>query len=316
MEFKEFVNIELRKFLPQDWRMIPNDRLLGKDNLKISFAFNSLNKDKLINILTIDSNFNVNDDTIDNAIKLRDYILSKNCMLIVVFKYKETKESNDIAHFISDYIEISHPNYLTLFCHEKFKMVTTIDGKKFEDLNVILKGIWSNEIQFFGPKTGKQIINLEFMDDSCWKCNKKIKTLTGFVIPNMNLKYWDNRKWRYFNQLISLASIPTKYIEQIKQKVSQLRESDYIYTPIEYRYSNTVKSKYWAATCPFCKSIRGSYFVDESRSEYMHDLLSREIKTLEYHSIEVELNLEVFKLLNDGFEYCPHTCSTEWAKVN
>ena len=315
--FNDIINSEIRKAIPSNWRLIPNEKLLGNDSIKIKFAFNSAliqGKSKLINILTLDSTFSLNDEIEKQILNLRNYIISKNCIFVIICEQENQRYHNDISGFESETLKIDSPNYFSLSCFRDKGLKTTIDGSKYEDLNKVIHDIWSGKLKFYGIEIGIQKVNLELMNDECWKCNKPMTTVTGIVFPNKQLDTWNNRDWLYFNHLVSLSVLNSKHAQIIKDYVDKLKITDNSITPVDYRYSNTIKSKYWAAACPHCNTLRGDFHVSDDRMQYLHDLECRISMDLKYYSIELEVDNDLIEALGDGFEGCPHTCIMGWER--
>lgn len=315
--FYDVVDSEIRKAIPSNWKMISSDKLLGKEPYKIDYAFNSSiidGKSKLINILVLDTAFPIDGQSKKEILNLRNYIISKDCVLIVICQQEKSDFHNDISGFVTEWINIDSPNYYSISSCLNKNFRTTIDGEIFEDLNIVIHDIWSGKLKFSGPKIGTQQVNLEIMKDECWKCNRNMKTVTGIVFSNRQLDEWTNSDWLYYNQLVSLSSLNSKQAQVIKDFVETLRLDDDLITPVDYRYSNTIKSKYWAAACPHCNSLRGNFYVTDDRMQYLHDLKSRINHNLQYYSIELNVDNELIETLSNGYEGCPHTCIMGWER--
>jgi hypothetical protein len=315
--FNDVISGEIRKSIPDDWKMIDGDKLEGKEPYKIRYAFNSSiidGKSQLINILVLNKDIILN-ELIENLIfNLKNSIISKDGILIVICEQENSDYTDDLKYFISEMIDYESQNFYSIFCYSDNDFKTTINGETFEDLNLIINDIWSGNLRFSGPKTGIQKVNIELITDKCWKCNKPMKTVSGIVFPNKQSENWDNYDWLYYNQLVPVSALNSVQAESIKGFVDKLRIKDNSITPVEYRYSNTSKSKYWAAGCPYCNSLRGNFYVAEYRMEYLHDLESRINKDLQYYTVELNVGINLIEALNDGYDLCPHTCFTGWER--
>ncbi len=316
--FNDVIDSEIRKSIPGNWKLTGGEKLLGKEPCKIRYAFNSSiidGKSQLINILVLDKDFILNDKIENQIINLKNYIISEDSILIVICEQESTDYIDDIKCFVSEMTDYDSQNFYSIFCYLDKDFKTTINGDNFEDLNLVIRDIWSGNLRFLGPKTGIQNVNIEIMADKCWKCNKTMKTVTGIVFPNKQFENWDNFDWLYYNQLVSLSTFNSKQAQIIKDFADKLRINDDSITPVEYRYSNMTQSKYWAAVCPYCKSLRGNYYVMDYRMEYLHDLESRINKDLQYYSVELNVDNKLIETLNDGYDLCPHTCFTGWDRI-
>jgi len=218
-KFNAVVEIEIKKAIPSNWNLIPNDKLLGAEPFKVSYAFNSSiidGKSKLMNILVLEKDFPLNEQTEKQIFNLRNYIISKDCILIVIGELEEDGDYNEVSDFISESLMIENQNYYSILCSLDEGFTVTVEDKNFEDLNGIIHDIWSGNLRFAGPGLGNQKVNLEIMKDKCWKCNKIMKTVSGIVFPDVQLDHWDNIDWQYYNQLVPLSEIETKQALIIK----------------------------------------------------------------------------------------------------
>ncbi len=311
----QYIDDEIKKALPGNWRFIPKDKLLGKGDCKVSYAFNSTGdrgKSKLINIFVINSQMKLNEIKESKITRLRDYIISKNCLFVVVVEQPNSKYLDDLGIFESESLKLNHRNYISFYCSHDQALKTTIDGIEYEDLGLVIKDLWGGKLNYFGVSKGTQQVNLEIMEDECWKCKQKIRTVTGIVFPNIQLDTWDNEEWLYFNQLYPLSKINLNNADKIKSFVDELRLNDASIGIVDYRFSNTIKTTYLASSCPKCYSMRGDFYVQNYRTGFLHDLDCRLDGSLNYHSIELNIDEVMIEKLNDGFECCPHTCIMGW----
>lgn len=315
--FYKIIDDEVKIALPPDWKRIPSDKLLGKEPYKIRHAFHSSrvdNKSKLINILVLPLSLRLDGNIESQLIKLRDYILSRDCLFIVINEEEEAGSLADIGQFIEENLFIDNPNFLWIICSRDKGYKTSIEWQAFEDLNMVIHDLWDGTLHYAGPKIGLQQVNLELIQDNCWKCNKIMKTVTGVVFPNKQLRYWNNVDWLYYNQLLPLSKLDSNNIQLIQQYVAQLRMRDAIITPLGDRYSHTVQESYFAASCPHCNALRGDFHVADYRMQFLHSLKSRINGQLEYHSIQLEIDQELINTLRDGYESCNHTCGIGWER--
>ena len=216
--FYKMVDSEIRRALPRNWKFIHSEKLLGVEPYKIRHAFNSSpidGKYKLINVLALDSSLNANEDDKQRLVKLRDYIISKNCLLIVICQDENSDALNDISCFVSEVLHMNSPNFFALY----------LGPEDEEKTGTIIHDIWCGKLKYFGPKPGYQKVNLEIMKDECWKCGQSIRTVTGIVFPNRQLSKWDNADWAYFGSNIPLAFLTSKHAQVIKDYVEKLRIS-------------------------------------------------------------------------------------------
>lgn len=316
-EFHAFVNTAVQKALPVNWKQIPADKLLGKPPFQISHAFNTAPVDGrsvLVNILVLTEDSRIDDRAEDQLTRLRDYILSRNCLFVVISENENAGLLSDTGIFIEECLYRQSPHFLWLQCAKDQQHQTRISYDRNEELHVVLRDLWKNNIRYSGPELGIQHVNLELMADQCWKCHAEMKTVTGIVFPDKQLKSWDNSNWKYYNQLIPLAEIEGENAAVIKDYTEKLMRGDYSVTPVGVKYSQTVKASYLAASCPYCGALRGNHYVSETRTDYLHTLESRFDGSLEYHSINLHVDEELLECMRSGYEGCDHTCIAGWER--
>lgn len=168
VNFTSFVDNEIQKALPSECKRIPPDKLLGKEPYKIRHAFHTLGigeRSKLVNILVLPMSLTLNEYVEKQIIKLRDYILSRNCMLIVINEDVHANASGNTGIFIEDDLLVDCPEFLWLKCSLEKNHKSSLDYTVFEDLHEVIRSIWLGEIGYAGPKTGLQQVNLELMED-------------------------------------------------------------------------------------------------------------------------------------------------------
>lgn len=227
--FHEFVARQVFKALPVTWKQIPLEKLLGRPPYQINHAFNSVKnkgKSRLINILVLPLSVSLDKQAENQLIRLRDYIISRNCLLVVISEEENSGLLVDTGIFISEDLKVDSEYFIWLQCSHDQACKTTIDGKVFTDLHVVLHELWKGLISYNDPKAGFQQVNLEIMEDSCWKCKQEMRTVTGVVFPDKQLKNWSSSNWKYFNCLLPLSSFGGKNGELIQQFTEQLRISD------------------------------------------------------------------------------------------
>lgn len=303
--------------LPSTWKRIPTEKLLGRGPCKIRHAFHSApiyGKSKLINLLVLPLSLEVDDRLEDQLIKLRDYILSSECMLVVISEEEQSRLLADMGQFIEDCLLIDSSDFLWITCSRDQGYKTMIDSEAFEDLHTVIYDLWKGILRYDGPTIGLQQVNLELMQDECWKCHKPMMTVTGLVFPNVQLERWDNADWLYYNQLLPLSDLKGDNARSIQQFVDLIRTVDTTITPVGNRYSNTEQASYTAASCPHCKALRGDFHVADYRMQYLHSLESRIDGHLKYYSISLRIDQELIESLMNGCEFCDHTCACGWKR--
>jgi hypothetical protein len=314
--FNDFVAAELHKSLPNSWQMIPKENLPGDESCRISYAFLAQidGKPKFVNIIVVPLSFALNALFEDKLLVLRDDIISKGALLIVINEEAVEMQMGDAGVFISEMLLIHCPEFLWITCSRDKKHQMTFDGIHFEQLHNGLAKIWNAKVTYAGPKIGFQSVNLEIMSDTCWKCQQKIKTVTGIVFPNRQQKNWNKPTWRYYHSLIALNQIKGDKADLITEFVAKLRKDDSGITQVGYKYSNTIKSRYLAASCPYCEALRGNFYVVDDRMDYLHSLQSRMDGSLNYYAIELHIDRYLIQSLFDSSEGCDHTTDAGWGR--
>jgi hypothetical protein len=313
--FYDFVDSEVAKALPSEVRRIAPDKLLGEDPCRIRHAFHSSpinDKSRLVNLLALPASFQLSGYIEDRLFKLRDHLLSKNWLLVVIFE--DAKASNDLGIFIEEQLSVESPGFLWLRCDFDKKYKTTLDYEGYEDLHSVIHDLWKGIVGYAGPTVGEQLVNLELMEDVCSNCHQLMKTVTGIVFPNKSLRRWDNPDWAYFLQLLPLSALDGENARDIRQQVDRLRLANPLITPVGVRYSRTMEGNHLAAICPHCQTPRGDFHVLDYRMRYLHSLDSRLSGQLEYHSITIQVDRALISTLRNGVEGCPHTCRMGWQR--
>lgn len=316
-DFEKVVEREILKALSTGYRMIPDNKLLGRFPCKIKYAFHSLKtngSNTLINILVLPLNITLDEKIESQLTQLRDYIISKECMFIVICEDESSYNMGDTAIFVSEQLDLYNPNYFSLICTEDEDFKVILDADNYENISSIIHDIWTGKLTYYGADIGLQIVNLEVMRDECWKCHALMKTVTGIVIPNKKLLSWDNPYWSYFNHIVPICELDDVDIEQIIPVVERIRCKDPFITPIEYRYSQTVNDRYWAAICPHCGVLRGALYIEEDRRNLALTLDSRINHSLEYFSFEMIVRQTLLNKIGKGWEDFPCTCMMEWKR--
>lgn len=315
--FSQFVDHQVEKAIPASWKKIPTEKLLGKGRFKIRHAFHSsplYGQSRLINLLVLPLSLEIDERAEIQLIELRDYILSKGAMLIVISEEQKSNSLGNTGQFISESLRINSRCFVWLVCSRDQNYRTNIDSDVFEDLDKVIHDLWNGVLYYDGPSAGLQQVNLELMLDECWKCHKPMTTVTGLVFPNIQLERWDNPDWLYYNILLPLSELKGENAKSIEQFVQLLRKVDTTITPVKYQYSHTREENYFMATCPHCKAKRGDFYVEDDRMQYLHSLESRLTGQLKYFSISLNIDQESIDRLTEGYEGCDHTCICGWRR--
>lgn len=317
MNFYQFVDKEVEKGLPADSKRIASDKLLGREPIKIRHAFQTKpvnSKSRLVNLLVLPPELQLSQRIEGQIIKLQNYILSRDCVMIVVQVEEEKNTLGNIGGFIEDSMAINNPNLLWLRCIANIDYQASVIYDQYEDLFEIIRDVWNGSLSYKGPIPGFQKVNIELMKDECWSCHAAMKTVTGIVFPNMQLSNWSNFEWKYYNQLFPLSGIEGKNAQIIYDFIEKLRTIDKVITPVGDRYSRTQKASYLAASCPHCGALRGDFHVSDYRMQFLHSLKSRLNGSLQYYSIGLFIEQAMLDELASGYEGCDHTTGPGWER--
>ncbi len=104
-----------------------------------------------------------------------------------------------------------------------------------------------------------------FLSFTCGACKQakklfhakvnKIAQETGIELPNRYYRYGFCECWKCKREIIVFAWPKAFEWDNSQPKVKPIPQT------IQYRYSKTIGGKYWANTCPRCKSIQGNWFL-------------------------------------------------------
>ncbi|SHF89037.1 Competence protein CoiA-like family protein [Caldanaerobius fijiensis DSM 17918] len=83
----------------------------------------------------------------------------------------------------------------------------------------------------------------------------KIAQETNIQLPNHYYLYGIHRCWKCGKEILVFAWPGSGGFTHEEPNVKPVPRT------IQYRYSNTIKHKYWANTCPYCNSIQGDFFL-------------------------------------------------------
>jgi hypothetical protein len=315
--FYDIVDQEVQLAIPATWKKVPPEKLLGSDPCKIRHAFNSCKIDgetKLINILVLPLSFKLSTNNENQLIRLRDFILSKDCMLVVINEEKRSDSLGDTGVFIDEVLLTCSPNFLWLRSAKDENYMTNATGLGLEDLSSVIHDLWKGMLRYEGPQPGLQKVNLELMRRICWKCKSPIRIVTGITFPNRQLSSWNNFDWQYYNQLIPLSEMRTENQKDIQHFVDLLREDDPSITPVGARFSQEAAEIYFAAICPNCSALQGEFHVQDARMDCLLSLENRINGQLEYHSFPMKVDHTLLAALCTGGEACDHACSLGWIR--
>lgn len=269
------------------------------------------NKAKYITILIISSEVKMSDSVAGMIYPLIDSVATKKDRLIIIHSDGRSKNENDIDTFLSEEVDVFHPDYLRLstLC-ENFQ--TSINGIKYLELKNVLKKYFLGEISFIGPIAGKQSVNIEMYKDICCICKKDIAVVSGIVFPKIQMPQWNNPFWQYYNRILPLYTLPSECSKQIKKEIELLRKKDISITSLIYYQHVEIDESNWTVMCPHCKAVIKPYEPDNKRMDYLHDFGGRMNGNLRYHSILIDAAQELIDLLGEMSEPNHHAYDSGW----
>jgi hypothetical protein len=253
---------------------------------------------------------------------LVDHILARGASLLLLFEHEDDPDG-----WLREQISCPHPCFLSLPCTppaaagpnagDGLAYTVMPTGGRRETLAEAIRGLWSGDLRYRGPREGTQIIGVEIMEDECWRCRRTIATVTGIVFPDREVTDWLQLDWAYYRQLLELARIPDAMIPVLSAAVDGWRAAGAsCLTVIRWRFSHTVSYAYWAAECPFCGSFRGDFPVMEERSRWLLDLDSRRTGVLSYRPLRLDVPRQALQELSWGWEVSPHCRPFGWYRAD
>jgi|GEM_PF-3190478 len=313
--FDDIINREIRLVVPSDYfEEVRPSAIPGLNGFTFRTSIENSQYDR-VRVLTINNAIILTTGLKERLFTMRDRLESLKELLILITDHQALMASNDLGDFISESFRLDSPYFLDMTCYPDQDYQTTIDGMNFEDLHRVIRDIWSGWLRYDGPVCGVQQVNIELMKDTCWKCERSIRTVTGLVFPDQQLSTWNNDRWLYYNHMVGLQALSDNHALVIQAFIQQLRQTDPTITPVSYRYSHTINAPYWAASCPNCNALRGDFHVQEARTTHLFDFKSRSNGALQYYPIILDVDRPLILLINSGLDGCPHTLLTGWERV-
>lgn len=315
-EFLKRVHKQIIASMPKlalDTGLLTVDMLVGNEIEGALYRFEPEHNAKKNNIviLTISSEAQISKVIGSTIYSLIDIIKEKNDRLIIVHSSGKSKQENEIKTFLSEKIDVFSPNYLRLPCM-KSNLKVSIDGKKYFELNNLLKKYYSNEIAFIAPIIGKQSVNIETYKDNCFHCKLEIDVVSGIVFPKTQMSELKHPYWKYYNILIPIYSLPREYSNQLKKAVNTLRRRNTNISPLVFYKDVELDEKGWTVMCPHCKHVINKYELNDNRMMHLFDTESRMNGNLLYYPMWINASQKLINLLNGGCEATPYVCCGGW----
>lgn len=95
-----------------------------------------------------------------------------------------------------------------------------------------------------GLQPGRYQVELQLVSIVCWKCHKALAAVRGY---------------RFEDVFVALADISDT--QTVTVFVAQLRKQAPGISPVGHRYSKSAGGRYFAAECPWCGALFGSFFM-------------------------------------------------------
>ena len=109
---------------------------------------------------------------------------------------------------------------------------------------------------------------------TCPKCKIQISEFEGAKeqIADASTVAYDSQKYKAgINSCYKCQKSILCFDWKNRVQWSVKRPPDPVPRTVQFRYSRTTGSKYWANTCPYCGSIQGDWFSYEIAWDFMHD---------------------------------------------
>lgn len=91
---------------------------------------------------------------------------------------------------------------------------------------------------------GRYEVELQLVPIACWKCHRALVAVRGY---------------RFVDVFVPLADISDT--RTVAAFIAELRQQAPGISPVSHRYSKTAGGQYFAAECPWCGALFGSFFM-------------------------------------------------------
>jgi hypothetical protein len=156
---------------------------------------------------------------------------------------RNVPESKELPLFLLD---VKQPANMTVYV-----------GEVPVPLGDFVEGALSSELFWAETRPGTRVVDLQIASITCYNCRKAIKAVRGYVVNNHFLPLAEASDTGAIAALVSA----------LRQRVPEM-------TPVSQRFSKTLRSKYFAAACPFCLALLGNwpmtmdFFTEMSNCDY------------------------------------------------
>jgi hypothetical protein len=316
--FLHAIDAAVERALPAGWPRVPGHRLPARGAMRIRHAFRREAGNGPASFLAIAAvpPFGTAPRALRREVlALVDVVLSRGATLLLLLY----EGAGDPEGWIDGHVGYPHPRLLTLACAWQggcCHAVGAIDhgGGPLADS---IFDLWRTELCYVGPCDGWQTVGVEILRDHCWRCRAGQGTVTGLVFPDREVEDWAAPDWAYFGGLVELASVPASLMLTLSSAVDGWRAAgETALTPVRWRYSNAMRSFYWAAECPACGALQGAFPVMEGRMEALgYDLTSRLCGDLSYRPLRLDVPRRALQALELAFELSLHARPFGWYRA-
>jgi hypothetical protein len=316
-EFLCAVDLAVEEALPAGWPRVPSERLPARGAVRARHAFRMRDRtgpESYLVIVAAPQLDSAPGDARSDLTALAEHVLACGATLLLLYQSRDDPDG-----WVHAQLGGPLPRMLTLECAASHAsdadvvyQVEPAPGGA-EPLVRTLRGLWSGELVYQGPREGSQTVGVEAMQDVCWQCQKTLDTVTGIVFPDREVDDWRSPDWSYFQRLVELATIPDSMIAPLARAVDERRAlGETALTPIRWRYSGTAGRSYWAAECPACGAMRGAFPIMEARLGWLLDLESRRTGVLSYRPLQLDVPRQLLREMAWGWELSPHARASGW----
>ena len=115
-------------------------------------------------------------------------------------------------------------------------------------LATFVRGALCGDLAFIEFSSGLQDAYIDLVPSNCWRCKNPIRIVRSY-------------RANYAREYECIYLDGARYPGQLSAAIDRLRRTDNRITPVGRRYSKTIGSRYFAASCPVCRALQGRHFM-------------------------------------------------------
>jgi hypothetical protein len=316
--FLDKVDTAVEEALPDGWPRMPRERFPWQSAVEVRHAFRLSRRNGPSEELALVAVPDLGETAFSAAVArveadlrlLVDDVIDRGALLLLLYEHESRDSCNFLAQGIHERVSWPDPRLLAVGCAQDANgtLIVAPNWERSEPLSETIRGLWSGELWYAGPEVGLQTVGVETMGRDCWSCERLLETVTGLMVPEGEVD-WTRTDLAYSQYLLPLDEVPKPDVLALTQAVDRWRASgESLLSPIRYRFSNTLRASYWAATCPWCGALQGAFPVKEDRCH----LFSSGLKELRYRELELDLSANLLRALAACIEIGPALRTVGW----